>query len=353
MELLMRLMNLASRGSLLTALLATAFIGCTSDSSSDGSTDTTAGIDGEDGSDGQDVPADGTDGPSDDLCGVPADAVCSPFCTDTRGCPDGDVCTLNGGAYQCLDAGPQAFGKPCNSEALCAAGACISTDTDGNRCLGFCRADDDCPETEACNVTVKVESGDEVRFCGVKPKACSMFLQDCSEEGQGCYLGDPDPVCIKAGDKETGAACTSSNDCSPGRLCIDDKCLEVCNPRTNGADPKCDFKCPGRQANLTGYTDIAVCTIKDETPPCDLLAQDCDAGKACYQTVDGPRCRDAGTTPAGQECGSNEDCVPSTACVATRCKPLCDPKAALHPQCNDATTNCPALGSSGAGYCDQ
>ncbi|MBT9558354.1 MAG: hypothetical protein IV100_20135 [Myxococcales bacterium] len=346
----MRLHVTHLRGSLVLTLVMTALASCASESSSSGGSDTSTAADGTDGADAQDG-TDGTDGA--DPCGVPAGAACSPFCAETMGCGDGQLCTLNGGAYQCLDAGPQTVGKPCNNEALCGEGACISTDKDGNRCLGFCRKDEDCPETEACNVTVKLESGDEVGFCGARPKACSMFLQDCTEAGQGCYLGDPDPVCIKAGDKETGAACTASNDCSPGRLCIDDKCLEVCNPRTNGADPKCDFKCPGRQANLTGYTDIAVCTIKDETPPCDLLAQDCDAGKACYQTIDGPRCRDAGSTPAGGECGSDEDCEPKTACVATRCKPLCDPQAAMHPECTDSLTNCPALGNTGAGYCDQ
>lgn len=187
--------------------------------------------------------------------------ACVPFCSGELACPDGHVCTLNGAKFQCTAPGTQVVDKPCNDSARCATGACVVTETDGSRCFSFCDKDADCPAGKNCNVRVAVDGGGEAKLCGAKPAACDIYAQDCTGEGDGCYLGDGATVCVKAGTAEVGAACNASNDCAKSLICAGSKCLEICNPKTNGPDPKCTFKCPDNTSGLDGETTIAVCTL--------------------------------------------------------------------------------------------
>ncbi len=334
-----------------SSLVAFTFVlGCSASESSGeaGGGDTVAGADGSDGTDATDG-ADGTDGAA--QC-PPQGAACSPFC-EPSGCADGQFCTLSGDAFVCAEVGPQAVGKPCGEGVPgCGAGACIQTESEGSRCLPFCQDEEGCADGETCNVVVPLGAS-EVRFCGPKPPGCDLFAQDCAEAGKGCYLGEDEAICLDAGEGKVGEACKGGDDCAAGMLCIDAKCLEICNPNTSGPQPRCSTKCPGRDAGIEGEKGVAVCTLKDETPPCDLLGGDCEAGKACYITIDGPRCRDAGTVAVGESCGSDQDCAPASTCVGSRCKALCDPNEGTHAQCEDTLTKCPPLSGQEVGYCDE
>ena len=93
----------------------------------------------------------------------------------------------------------------------------------------------------------------------------------------------------------------------------------------------------------------------DPVPQCNPLTQNCDAGFACYYTVDGFICLSAGKEDVGSKCPADNDCKKGLMCVgkagssAGICRPVCA-KSGGAPKC-DVGVNCSTLGGN-VGYCD-
>ena len=282
-----------------------------------------------------------------------ADSVCDPTCEES-GCAEGQLCTLGNNGLACAAPGTQPVGKGCNESTACAEGFCLQ-DGLGSTCFAGCVEDSDCPGGFACTIVVS-DTTPEVRACAEKGAACSIFDQGCAaaEDGtaQGCYLAGAGPECAPAGELEEGDACDNGNACKPGLLCISDRCHVACNPKTNGPNPKCEFSCALGTVGIQGETDVAICDLVDEDPDCNLLQQNCDAGKACYVTGQGAKCKDEGSKPVGSDCTGPGECVPNAVCQAGKCRQLCNPADALHEECESELAQCSNVGQ-GAGYCDE
>jgi hypothetical protein len=284
--------------------------------------------------------------------------ACNPMCPGDGACQDGNICALKAdGSVACVattDA-TQDLGFGCNSETHCAQGGCVTVPNKGLKCQSFCTSLADCPSGEACTLSATVD-GVALKLCEPEAQAgaCDVFTQDCPT-GLACYLHG----CLPPGTAAIGDECQvtdESNDCKPGLVCVSDKCHEVCNPKSGGAEPKCTKKCPNTTASIVGNDDVGICSQDDGEPDCNLLTQDCPAGEACYETAQGPRCRDEGTTAAGDSCGESEECVKGTVCYPpnTKCRPICKPSDTTHPECEDMFSPCSNLpASGGAGYCDE
>ena len=329
-----------------SVLVAVMLTSCSSSGGGTGSsqTDSTDGTDGTDSSDGSAVCAN-----ADYFAG----ATCDPTCEES-GCSDGQICTVGNSGPVCAKPGTQVIGKGCNDSTPCAEGLCLQ-DGLGSTCFAACVNDIDCPAGFSCSIIVS-DTSPEIRACAEKGAACDIFTQECpaADDGsaQGCYLAGVGPECAPAGTLGEGDDCDEANECKPGLLCISDRCHVACNPKTNGPDPKCTFSCSLGSVGIQGSNDVAVCDLVDDDPSCNLLQQNCDAGKACYVTGQGAKCKDAGTTPVGSDCTGPGDCVPNSVCQAGKCRQLCDPADALHEECESNLAQCSSVGQ-GAGYCDE
>ena len=69
---------------------------------------------------------------------------------------------------------------------------------------------------------------------------------------------------------------------------------------------------------------------------CDLLAQDCRPGQACYLLSTGLQCLWAGRSAVGGPCEYPSQCMAGLTCMGTRCVPFCDSRDAT----DDPTVEC-------------
>jgi len=282
--------------------------------------------------------------------------ACNPLCASDIGCGEGQICTLNGQMTQCVTPGTQPVGKGCNEETTCAEGACVTAEVGGSKCRSFCKTDADCSAETQCGTLEGVEN---LGVCIPRPEGCSVFAQDCEDAAMACYADG----CFTAGTGKLGEECSGMARCEKGLVCSEGGgskmlCHEACNPNTGGPEPKCHLKCPGNFATLIDQDGkslgVGVCQQDDMEDDCDLAAQNCPMGQACYWTNNKPRCRDAGTTAIGTMCSSDTECVKGAICwpVGTKCKAICNPADPLHDECEDSTTQCPQI-TANAGYCDE
>ena len=70
---------------------------------------------------------------------------------------------------------------------------------------------------------------------------------------------------------------------------------------------------------------------------CDVTAQDCGRGQACYILEGKPVCTWAGSASKGEECAHLNACGPGLTCFRGRCQPYCDdsPSAAPDVSCKE------------------
>jgi len=170
--------------------------------------------------------------------------------------------------------------------------------------------------------------------------------------GGTCYLScqanqPPTAMCIMAGSKRPGEACTENFDCEPGSQCFEftscgtmpriKTCLRFCNDDGMCGAGKCATPIPcGMQAT----------TFKACSQPCDPVGeaqQGCAAGLKCY-VFQGelPDCDCASGThvnDAGAACADSNDCKPGLLCVSMSGSKTCRPVCRL-----DATTPTCAMG---------
>jgi hypothetical protein len=287
--------------------------------------------------------------------------VCNPYCASPdNGCAAGELCTFaSGGGFACTSDGTQAIGKGCNSETFCAEGGCIDVPDAGNKCAAFCATESGCADGFECGIQVDYASGKTVGMCSEKGAGCSLFTQDCAEEGMACYLTG-DAQCLDVGDITVGEECNTANACAEGLICVSDKCHQPCFPGTSGpTEERCAARCQMGFAEIEGVNGVGICSLPDNEPACNLANDDCtEAGEACYYTPDGPRCRPVGQGAATSPCEQSTDCIPGHVCWpgGSTCKGICNQGDGIHNACQSPTqAQCSSLagGGPGVGYCDE
>lgn len=200
-------------------------------------------------------------------CPDPPPAQCDYFLSCGCDTMMGEKCTIVGNPPMgpvCAPSGANEAGQVCTQDSDCAAGTVCVAYGGGLRCMRFCDAGHPCPEDQSCFIRVVDDMSTELgRVCG---QVCSLIGQDCQFEGQGCYPSAtfaPEKetgICVNAGTKVQGEACTKANDCAEGFTCVDVSgggsiCARLCD--RNDGDPGCEM---GQSCSaLTGHTQAGVC----------------------------------------------------------------------------------------------
>ncbi|NUN13461.1 MAG: hypothetical protein HUU55_07485 [Myxococcales bacterium] len=296
-----------------------------------------------------------SDSPADPKCAVPEKKTCNALCG--TGCEPGEACLFIENSWLCATEGTVANGGECNGSSECKKGVC-ATGTDGiPRCIAPCLDDQDCGTDSVC--TLSVQGAEPFKFCTQKAAACTPLVSGQCPDGQSCYLANNATQCLQIGEKGIGDSCVSPNECADGLSCLNvagvSACVRMCSTKGSdtGTEIACDTMCGvGKFQQVQKDTKTGYCTDDITIPTCDPVAQDCDAGKGCYQTSDGWLCLPVGTKEAGEACTTPNDCAKGTFCLAgTKCKVICTPPNDAD-KCESFDTPCVAT-QGGAGYCDQ
>ena len=153
-----------------------------------------------------------------------------------------------------------------------------------------CRADNDCPPTQACVNRNCVEVCDQIQ-CGRNAICRSDYSHHARCYCLDGYRGNPLVSCERP-------ECTSNNDCPFHLACLNERCQDPCNCAP-GAQCRVDnhvatCKC------LPGYVGDAYtrCTLVEvqHTPQCTMDA-DCPSKLACFSNVCKNPCTE--TRPCG------------------------------------------------------
>ena len=179
--------------------------------------------------------------------------------------------------------------------------------------------------------------------------SCNPIANTGCAEGEKCIYDESDAkICAPAGQTPGGAPCQDTAECMEGM------CLQL-----NGTEPYCYTFCktighcpdnaPCQELQDSPYK---VCKIDDLYDNCNILAQDCEAGKGCYSVAseDLPVCIPEGDSPLGGECEGPIDCIPGAHCVNFRCYELCDKN---DPNACGLFGKCSSTVAAGVGYCDE
>lgn len=328
---------------------ALALAGCSNDGGNGGGSGSGSGD-----TASEDAATTGNETSSCKYAGQYANETCNPLCADESGCPEGQNCTFVGTGFGCI-IGDQALGLSCNDETTCAGGGCVELEEGkARKCVAFCKDDTDCGAENQCVLEVNYGGTAPILMCAPKPKGCDIFKQDCTEPDTGCYLAG-DLGCMEVGTGKLAEACSEPNGCEKGLICISDKCHTPCNPSTGGPNPKCHLTCPNSTGEIEGVTTVAVCSLDDDDPDCDLLNDQCEPGTNCYYTAQGPKCKKTGGSPGTSPCEQSQDCAPGHACWpgGSTCKPVCNPTEGLHSECASQASPCAKLPGTNAGFCDE
>jgi hypothetical protein len=227
----------------------------------------------------------------------------------------------------------------------------------GPQALSCAVSAQDCDAGASC---LFVEAGAKTAcFSG----ACDLLRQDCGDKEKCDYATDDAGVtaraCVPAGDAGVGERCPtleSPDGCRPGLVCVDsgdDAGTGLCE-RYCYADSDCapDARCE-ELLRLDGTEEMPSLCVT--IPPCDLLAQDCAEGTACYIGPTRPGCYPEGSVAVGGTCRVSSDCVQGAVCAqdgegALTCRSLCGTAGA--PAC--ASGSCTPIQSpapAGVGVC--
>jgi hypothetical protein len=167
---------------------------------------------------------------------LPGASSCDPWLQD---CPEGEKCAAyNAGsdtwnANKCVAVtGTAQTGDPCTYDGAdfgtddCDVGyMCYYTDMESvGICVPQCTGTPDNPMCESMfNCSVSNEGS--LLLCLY---ACDPLLQDCAQEGAGCFFDGAQFNCDPAGDIPTNEPCGYINDCLPGNYCLEAVALPNC-----------------------------------------------------------------------------------------------------------------------------
>jgi hypothetical protein len=169
-----------------------------------------------------------------DIGGAP---VCDPWAQD---CPEGEKCAAfnSGGdtwdANKCVpvlgdgQAGDQCTydGSVAGTDSCDLGHMCYYVGNDG---FGFCvplctgeAASPMCPDNYNCSIS----NDGSLLLCLF---SCDPLLQDCAQEGSGCFWDGSVFNCDPAGDIPEGEPCGYINDCAPGHVCLSSESHPSCS----------------------------------------------------------------------------------------------------------------------------
>jgi hypothetical protein len=165
-----------------------------------------------------------------------AESTCDPWLQD---CPEGEKCAAYSAGGDTWDAnkcvmvtGTAQTGDPCTYNGAdfgtddCDVGyMCYYTNEESvGICVPLCSGTPDnplCEEMFNCSVS----NDGSLLLCLY---SCDPLLQDCTQEGAGCFWDGAQFNCDPAGDIPTNEPCGYINDCLPGHLCLDAAALPNC-----------------------------------------------------------------------------------------------------------------------------
>jgi hypothetical protein len=159
------------------------------------------------------------------------DTKCSPYATMPGSC-----CV---DSTQCVPIiGHKTAGEECTRTETnddCEAGYFCTTQTSGSTGTGFCEQLCVLGDPASCTEGTCISYNDGVLpLCRVE---CDPLLQDCPQNGFGCYPGGDAFVCGKpaadVGMGLVGDGCYTARSCQPGLACLDAASLANC------ADTRC------------------------------------------------------------------------------------------------------------------
>lgn len=217
-----------------------ATVGSAGDGDGDGDPADTGETGGKDSGNG-DGDGDGDTGPSTTMGFVPqvemgAESTCDPWLQD---CPEGEKCAAyNAGsdtwnANKCVMLkGTAQTGDPCTYDGAdfgtddCDVGyMCYYTNMESvGICVPLCTGTPDNPLCEE-QFNCSVSNDGSLLLCLY---SCDPLLQDCSQEGAGCFFDGAQFNCDPAGDIPTNEECGYINDCLPGNYCLEAEALPSC-----------------------------------------------------------------------------------------------------------------------------
>lgn len=149
----------------------------------------------------------------------------------------GDECTYNGAAQ--------------GTDSCDVGYMCYYTNAEGiGTCVPLCTGS---PDNPMCtdNFNCSVSNDGSLLLCLY---SCDPLLQDCDQEGSGCFWDGSQFNCDPAGDLLEGDPCGYINDCSPGHVCLDAESLPSCAGSACCAG-FCELDAP--QCQITGAECIA------------------------------------------------------------------------------------------------
>ena len=209
--------------------------------------------------------------PDDDIA---VESDCDPWAQD---CPEGEKCAAYSAGGDTWDAnkcvmvnGSGQTGDPCTYDGAlagtddCDVGfMCYYTNEEAvGICVPQCTGGPDSPICEG-NFNCSISNEGSLLLCLY---ACDPLLQDCQQEGAGCFWDGSVFNCDPAGDIPTNEPCGYINDCLPSHVCLDATALPGCNGSACCAS-FCDLTDP-----VCGIQDTECTAFFDEgTAPPELV----------------------------------------------------------------------------------
>ncbi|HEX3769687.1 MAG TPA: hypothetical protein VHV30_02425 [Polyangiaceae bacterium] len=229
-------------------------------------------------------------------------------------CPTGTLCTLVNGSFACLFQG--GGGSFDSGTVTVDSGVAVTADSgpatvDGGASDG---GGDGATTARACNMNAQCSGSAGAvcidGLCTAQAQLCSDGSQ-CFAAGSACVNGVCLPGCDSTTECPAGyacdfnrgvcsvnpAACTASNDCQGGAVCVETRCVAPC-PGDGGAlpagtvcvnggiipDEQARFTCQndGASGSLASSCDPdSICLHGDCYPACDGEGGSCAAGQSC------------------------------------------------------------------------
>jgi hypothetical protein len=276
-------------------------------------------------------------------------------CSSNAQCASGICNTNNPPAVDCYN----------NNDAACVSGNCVDgpgANNNNHRCA--CSSNAQCATGEVCNTSVKqaIECNNQNSQCAsgscvdIDAGGGTTYRCACSNDAS-CGNG---ATCVRATAASARFVCSMSNQCNPGRACVDT------NPNQGGTQGGCsctnDSHCPSTQ-----YCDTTASVPHCKYKYCETAGV-CEASGICM-TPPEPRphervqeLTDTWQPPPGppitpnpvktyvlgmglsyQTCDANTPCAPGATCTNGRCSCTNDNQCLDPYECESGLCSNPAL----------
>lgn len=268
----------------------------------------------------------------------PGSGICIQMCdiSAPEECGAGRTCYWIGQGESgiCFHEGEKGMFEQCESMFDCEGGLlCPSSEGDNNgirRCIELCSPEQGVECGEEDYSCIKFEEDSENGVC-IK-KCADPAGNDCPENFT-CFPTQWDTgstansVCMPAGDKPEGSACTNMfGECGDGMVCLsmseqgqNSVCVKLCllDPQSGCAE---DQLCLGGPESEFGFC-LTSCA--------DPFNNTCAEGHACYWMMQDSYCFPEGNKEEGEECSAPFECKQGYTCIGA-CAKLCNEPIGSH-----------------------